>query len=162
MALLGMLIAGASVGLLAEYLKVPGGLIMGSMIGAAAFSVLRDVTVTTPSWLTKASFIVLGVSIGALVTRDFAERIGSVLSGAVVSAALIILAGIAIAFLLRWWNMAPPSDALATSPGALSVMSAAALEQGRGAAEVAAFHLVRVILVILSLPLLRLMLPDKG
>jgi membrane AbrB-like protein len=156
-----MLGAGAVVGLLADYLKVPGGLIMGSMIGSAAFAVLRDVDVTTPAWLTKASFIVVGCSIGALVTRDFVNRIGSVLSGAVISAVLIILAGIAIAFLLRWWGMAPPSDALATSPGALSVMSAAALEQGRGAAEVAAFHLVRVILVMLSLPLLRLLLPDR-
>ena len=161
MALLGTLAAGAVVGLLADYLKIPGGLIMGSMIGSAAFTVWRDVNVTTPTWLKSASFIVVGCSIGALVTRDFMDRIGPVLQGAVVAAVLIIIAGIGIAYLLRWLGMAPPSDSLATSPGALTVMSAAALEQGRGAVEVAAFHLVRIILVMLSLPLLRLMLPDK-
>jgi membrane AbrB-like protein len=144
-----MLATGAGVGLLADYLKIPGGLLLGSMLGSAAFSVWRDVNVTTPSWLKTSAFIVIGCSIGALVTRDFLDQIGSVVAGAV------------IAYLLRWLGMAPPSDALATSPGALTVMSAAALEQGRGAVEVAAFHLVRILLVMLSLPLLRLMLPDN-
>jgi membrane AbrB-like protein len=156
-----MLATGAGVGLLADYLKIPGGLLLGSMLGSAAFSVWRDVNVTTPSWLKTSAFIVIGCSIGALVTRDFLDQIGSVVAGALIAGVLIIIAGVGIAYLLRWLGMAPPSDALATSPGALTVMSAAALEQGRGAVEVAAFHLVRILLVMLSLPLLRMMLPDN-
>jgi uncharacterized membrane protein AbrB (regulator of aidB expression) len=71
---------------------------------------------------------------------------------------LIILAGIAIAFLLRGLGLAPPGDVLATSPGALTVVSSVALDQGVGAVEVSVFHLVRVVLVIVSLPLVASML----
>jgi membrane AbrB-like protein len=160
-ALIGTLVSGAVVGLVAERLKIPGGLILGSMVGAAAFSVWRDVTVTTPSWLKTSAFIVVGCSVGVLVTRDFLTEIRSVAAGALLAGVLIIVAGIGIALLLRALGMAPPSDALATSPGALTVMSAAALEQGKGAVEVAAFHVVRIILVMMSLPLLRLLLPER-
>jgi hypothetical protein len=160
-ALVGTLTAGTIAGLVAERLKVPGGLILGSMVGAAAFSVARDLHVTMPNWMQAVAFIIIGCAIGTLVTRDFLGDFISIAVPAVLAAVLIIAAGIGIAFLLRWMGIAPPSDALATSPGALSFMSAAALEQGRGAVEVTTFHVVRVILVMLSLPLLRLMLPDS-
>lgn len=160
MALLGTLAAGTIAGLVAERFRVPGGLILGSMVGAAAFSVALDLHVTTPKWLQSVAFIIIGCAIGALVTRDFLADFRSIAVPALLAAVLIIVAGIGIALLLRAMGIAPPSDALATSPGALSFMSAAALEQGRGAVEVTTFHVVRVILVMLSLPLLRLMLPD--
>ena len=159
MALFGTFLAGATVGLLAERFKVPGGLILGSMVGAAGFSLARDLQVTTPRWLQSVAFIIIGSAIGTLVTRDFVRDLKGLAIPALLAAVLIIGSGIAIALLLRWMGIAPPSDALATSPGALSFMSAAALEQGRGAVEVATFHVVRVILVMLSLPLLRYLLP---
>jgi membrane AbrB-like protein len=160
-ALVGILAAGTIAGLLAERFRVPGGLILGSMVGAAAFSVARDLHVTTPKWMQSVAFIIIGCAIGTLVTRDFLADFRSIAVPALLAGLLIIVAGIGIALLLRWMGIAPPSDALATSPGALSFMSAAALEQGRGAVEVTTFHVVRVILVMLSLPLLRLLLPDS-
>jgi membrane AbrB-like protein len=159
-ALLGTFAAGTVAGLVAERFRVPGGLILGSMVGAAAFSVALDLHVTTPRWMQSVAFIIVGCAIGMLVTRDFLGDFKTIALPAVLAAVLIIAAGIGIAILLRWMGIAPPSDALATSPGALSFMSAAALEQGAGAVEVTTFHVVRVILVMLSLPLLRLMLPD--
>lgn len=159
MALLGTFAAGTVIGLLAHRFKVPGGLILGSMIGAAAFSVARDLQVITPKWLQSVAFIIIGCSIGVLVTRDFLGNLRNIVVPAVLAAMLIIAAGIAIALLLRWIGISPPADVLATSPGALSFMSAAALDQGRGVVEVTTFHVVRVILVMLSLPLLRLLLP---
>ena len=162
MTLVGTLAAGAAVGLLAQYLHVPGGLILGSMVGSAAFSLWRDLHVTMPSWLQAIAFIIIGSAIGTLVTREFLGEFRKIAVPSLLAAVLIIAAGIGIALLLRWLGMAPPSDALATSPGALSFMSAAALEQGRGAVEVTTFHVVRVILVMLSLPLLRLMLPESS
>ena len=160
MALLGTFVVGAAAGLLAERFKVPGGLILGSMVGAASVSLAGDLHVTTPRWMQSIAFIIIGCAIGTLVTRDFLRDFISIAVPALLAAVLIIVAGIGIALLLRWMGIAPPSDALATSPGALSFMSAAALEQGRGAVEVTTFHVVRVILVMLSLPLLRVMLPN--
>jgi len=149
-------------GLAAERLNLPGGLICGAMIGAAAVTVLRGTAVTIPKAIESGSFIIIGAAVGALVNRDSIAAIKAVLLPAVLSGILIIIAGIAIAYLLRVMGIAPPDDILATSPGALSSVSAVAVERGVGPVEVAVFHLVRLILVILSLPALGLLLDSSG
>lgn len=145
-------------GLLAQRLGMPGGLIFGAMIGAAAVTLWRGGGVRIPAFMESAAFIVIGAAIGVLVTRNSLAAMRSVMVPAVLSALLIILAGVAIAYLLRVMGIAPPDDVLATSPGALSAISALAIERGVGPVEVSLFHLVRVILVILSLPALSLLL----
>lgn len=77
------------------------------------------------------------------LSRQAVRSLGPVLVPAVLAGVLIIIAGVGVAYLLRVVGLAPPGDVLATSPGALSVMSATALEQHTGAVEVAVFHLVR-------------------
>ncbi len=149
-------------GLAAERLNLPGGLIFGAMIGAAAVTVLRGTAVTIPKAIESGSFIIIGAAVGALVNRDSIAAIKAVLLPAVLSGILLIVAGIAIAYLLRVMGIAPPDDILATSPGALSSVSAVAVERGVGPVEVAVFHLVRLILVILSLPALGLLLDSSG
>lgn len=155
-----VLVLGAATlgGLLAQHLGKPGGLIFGSMIGAAAVTLWRGGGVRIPPYLESGAFIVIGAAIGVLVTRGSIAAMRPVVVPAVLSALLIILAGVAIAYLLRVMGIAPPDDVLATSPGALSAISALAIERGVGPVEVSLFHLVRVVLVILSLPALSLLL----
>lgn len=163
MAIALLLVAASVVGLLFARLGVPGGLIVGAMVGAAGCSLLRGgAEVVLPGTLRTAALIVLGATIGASVTRDTVGELRGVLLPAVLAAGLIILAGVAIAYLLRALGIAPEGAVLATSPGALTSVVAAAAERGTGAAEVALFHTVRVILVLLSLPALLGLLPDTG
>lgn len=162
MRLLLVLGAAGVCGLAAERVNMPGGLIFGAMVGAAAVTLWRGGGVELPHWLEQASFVIIGTAIGTLVTRQSLASMRSVLAPAVVAAVLIILAGIAIAYLLRVLGMAPPDDILATSPGALSAVSALAVERGVGPVEVSLFHLVRVVLVILSLPAVGLLLDSPG
>jgi uncharacterized protein len=150
-------------GLAAERLNMPGGLIFGSMIGAAAMTLWRGGGgIAVPHVLEQASFVVIGTAIGTLVTRQSLTSMRSALLPAVLAAALLILAGIAIAYFLRVVGLAPPDDILATSPGALSAVSALAIERGVGPVEVSLFHLIRVVLVILSLPAVSLLLDSSG
>ena len=155
MTVLLALLAGGALGLLLDRLEVPGGLIVGSMVGAAVVTLLRDggVGLTLPAPVVQASYVVIGVAIGLTVTRSFVGQLRAVAAGALVSAVLIVLAGLLIAVVLRSIGLAPDGAVLATSPGALSVMAAAGAEQGVGA-PVAVFHTVRLVLVLLSLPLL--------
>ncbi len=163
MSLVLLLAAAAALGLLFQRLGIPGGAVVGSMIGAAAYTLLRGgPEVVVPGPLRTASFVVLGGAIGAAVTREVVVNLRSILLPAVLAAALIILAGIAIAYALRALGLAPPAAVLATSPGALSAIAAAAAERGIGAAEVALFHTVRIVLVLLSLPGLLALLPDES
>ena len=152
--LLAALFAATVCGLLAQRLDLPGGLILGAMVGSSAVTIITGSSTTVPRPLRDAAFIILGASIGVTLTREALVQLAPVVVPAVLSAALLIAAGIGIVYLLRGVGITVPGDILATSPGALSVMSALAIEQDIGAAQVALFHLVRVVLVILTLPLL--------
>ncbi len=148
------LIAGAAVGLLLERLGVPGGLILGSMLGAATVTVIGSgARPGLPAPLVTVTYLVLGTSIGVTVTREVLAQLRTVAAGATISAVVFIVFGLVLAAGLRWLGLAPDGIVLATSPGALSVMSAAGAELGVGA-QVAVFHTVRVVLVMFSLPLL--------
>ena len=141
-------------GLLFNYLNIPGGLIIGAMRGAAIVTASANLSPNLPAPLEGAAFIGVGAAIGVLVTRETLGAAKSALVPAAIAAVLIIAAGLAIAFLLRWLGMAPPNEFLATSPGGLSALSGIAAEQRTGAVEVAIFHLLRVILVLLTIPAL--------
>ena len=77
-------------------------------------------------------------------------------------ATTMTIAAIAIALALRWFGLAPADDVLATSPGALSAVIAVAVDRGSAPAEVALFHLVRLLMVLGTLPLVVLLLPRPG
>ena len=148
-------LAGAAIGgLVADRLHIPGGLILGSMLGAATAGLIRNVQIEVPGALMKGAQIAIGAAIGVQLTRKGLTQFGWLTVPAVLSGALIIAAGLGIAYLLRWMHMAPAGDLLATSPGALNVLAAVALERGYDSVQVAYFHLIRIVMVILSLPLL--------
>lgn len=160
MSLVWLLASATVVGLALQRLAVPGGLVVGGMIGAAAFSLARGgPEVVVPAPLQTAALLLLGATIGGTVTRATVADLRGVLLPAVLAAVLIIVAGVGIAYLLQALGLAPPAAVLATSPGALSAMSAVAAERTSGAAEVALFHTVRLFLVLLSLPALVALLP---
>ena len=158
------LAAAAAGGLLAQRLGVPGGLVVGAMVGAAAVQLARgDAPAQVPQPLQTTALVVLGAAIGTSVTRDTLESLRSALLPAVLAAVLIIVAGVAIAVLLRVLGLGTAGDVLATSPGALSTITAVAAERGTAPVEVALFHTVRVVLVLLTLPLVLTLLPaDPG
>ena len=161
MPVIALLLAATVAALVFARLGVPGGLVVGAMVGAAGYSLLRGgAPALLPGPVRTAALIVLGASIGATVTRDTIVELRGVLLPAVLAAFLIILAGVAIAYLLRSLGLAPEGAVLATSPGALTSVVATAAERGTGATEVALFHTVRVVLVMLSLPALLALLPE--
>lgn len=154
MRLLLTLTVAALVGYLFARLRVPGGMIIGAMLGAAAVSVLSGgAEVDLPRPLVLGAYAVIGTVIGAGITRDALREVRHFAAPAVLSAVMIIAAGLVIAFVLRWLGVAPDGVILATSPGALSATTAVAADQGTGV-SVAVFHTVRVVLVLSSLPLL--------
>lgn len=162
MTLVLLLVAAAAGGLALDRLGLPGGLIVGAMVGSAAVTLVRGGgEVAIPGPLLTAAYVLLGAGIDATVTRGVLVALRASLLPAVLSAVLIIVAGVAIAALLGALGIAPPGAVLATSPGALSAISAAAAERGTGAAEVALFHTVRVVLVLLTLPALLSLVPTS-
>ena len=148
------LAAATAGGILLQQLNVPGGLIIGAMLGAAIATAGAQLEASLPAPLEGAAFIGVGAAIGVLVTRETLDAVRSALLPGLLAAVLIIAAGIGVAYLLRALDIAPPSEFLATSPGGISAIAAVAAEQKTGAVEVAVFHLIRVILVLVSIPVL--------
>ena len=148
------LVAAAAVGYLFDRLNVPGGTIIGAMVGAAAYSlIVGGADITLPPPMVSAAYVVIGAVIGSTITRDVVRELQHIALPAVLSAAVLIGVGLLIALVLRWTGVAPEGVILATSPGALSAMAGVATDQGNGV-PVAVFHTVRVVLVLISLPLL--------
>lgn len=139
-------------GVLAERLRLPGGLLLGAMVGSAAVTLGFGIELEAPFPATAALFVAVGVIIGTLVTRDRLHQLAPMAGPAVVSAAILIVAGVLVALLLQWTGLAPPAAVLATSPGALVVLIAASAEYGRGETEVALFHVVRIVVVVATVP----------
>ncbi|QBI20503.1 hypothetical protein ER308_13640 [Egibacter rhizosphaerae] len=145
-------------GVVARLLRLPGGMIVGAMVGAAAASLWVG-GIELPEAFRTVVLTAVGVMIGSQVTREMLRALRPALLPAVASGALLILAGLLIALLLRALGMAPEGDVLATSPGALSVLAGAAAEQNAGAPTVALFHVTRIVLILLTLPLVLRLLP---
>jgi len=157
---LGVLAAATVGGVLLRLTGLQGGLALGAMLGAAVYTLLRgNEGIEVPPLAQDAALIVLGAVIGAGVTRTVLADLRGLLLPAVIASVAIILAGIAIALALRWFGAAPADDVLATSPGALSAVIAVAVDRGVAPAEVALFHLVRLLMVLATLPLVALLLP---
>lgn len=159
MRLLAVLGAATATGLIAERLELPGGLMVGAMVGAAVVNLSMSADVKVPRGVESTAMIVLGASIGLLITTETLRSLQRYFFPALLAAVLIIVAGIGISYLLRAVGMAPPGDVLATSPGALANLAAVAAREKAGAVEVAMFHTVRLVLVILSIPLVSKLLP---
>lgn len=146
-------------GLVAMRLRLPGGPLVGSMIGAATVTVVLGIEVTTPPGFELVAFALVGMAVGIGATRTKLRTLGPYLVPAVGSALALIVVGFLTAQLLHTLGIAPPAAILATSPGALSVLISVALDLGTGEAEVAFFHLLRIITVILFLPVIVRFIP---
>lgn len=67
--LVGALVAATITGYAAQRLRIPGGIILGSMIGAAAVTLLTGTDIALPAPLRDGAFILIGAAIGVQLTR---------------------------------------------------------------------------------------------
>ncbi len=155
------LLAAAAGAVALERLHVPGGVILGSMAGAAVVTaVAGGGELQLPRPVVTVAAIVIGAEVGGSITRQFLAALPRLAVGALLSSSLIIAAGLAIAFLLRQLGVVPDgASLLSTSPGALTALTALATERGVGA-EVAVFHTARIVLVLATLPIFVRLFPD--
>lgn len=147
-------------GYLAVKLRLPGGMIIGATFATALMTLQIDAAALPPLVL-AILFIKVGILLGMLVNRRSVQVLRSMLIPAFVVNALMIVMGWVAVVLLRWWGVAPIGDVLATAPGAMTVLGPAAAANDFDAPTVAFFHLVRVIVTLLSIPLLLRLLPTE-
>jgi membrane AbrB-like protein len=147
------LFIGAAGGLLFLWFNLPGGLISGAMatVGIAA---LAGRPVTMPPILTQSVLVLLGITLGSLVSRQLIQH----MSAYALTIGLLALATFCSTFgssiyLQRVHGWDQTSALLAGSPGALSQITILAAEKGADVAAIAVVQTIRVIILTAALPL---------
>src|SRR2546423_2489912 len=147
------LVIGAAGGLLFLWLNLPGGLISGAMV-AVGIAALSGRPVTMPPILTQTVLVLLGISLGSLVSRQLLQH----MSAYPLTIALLALATFCSTFgsslyLQRFHGWDQTSAFLAGSPGALSQITMLAIEKGADVSAIAVVQTMRVIILTAALPL---------
>lgn len=145
---------GAAGGALFLWAKLPGGLISGAMI-SVGIAAIAGRPLTVPPILTQTVLVLLGISLGSLVSQQFLQHMGSY----PLTIALLALATFCSTFgsslyLQRVHGWDRTSAFLAGSPGALSQITMLAIERGADVSAIAVVQTMRVIILTAALPLL--------
>ena len=135
-------------------LNLPGGLISGAMI-AVGIAAIAGRPLAMPPILTQAVLVLLGISLGSLVSRQLLQH----MSAYPLTIALLALATFCSTFgsslyLQRFHGWDQTSAFLAGSPGALSQITILAAEKGADVPAIAVVQTMRVIILTAALPLL--------
>ena len=148
------LIVGSVGGLLFLWAHLPGGLISGAMI-AVGIAALAGRPLTVPPILAQTVLVLLGISLGSLVSRQLIQH----MSAYPLTIGLLALATFCSTFgssfyLQRFHGWDRTSALLAGSPGALSQITVLAAEKGADVAAIAVVQTMRVIILTAALPMI--------
>ena len=145
---------GAAGGLLFLWAGLPGGLISGAMT-AVGIAALSGRPMAVPPLLTQTVLILLGISLGSLVSRQLIQHVSSypLTIGLLALATFCSTFGSSL-YLQRIHGWDSTSALLAGSPGALSQITILAVEKDADVAGIAVVQTMRVIILTAALPLL--------
>jgi uncharacterized protein len=133
---------------------LPGGLISGAMLTVAVAAMLGR-PLSVPAHLTQAILVLLGISLGSLISTQLLQHVGAY----PLTIGLLALATFATTFgssyyLQRIHGWDRTSAFLAASPGALSQIAVLAIEKGADMPAIAVVQTLRVITLTAALPLI--------
>jgi membrane AbrB-like protein len=145
---------GAVGGGLFLWLSLPGGLISGAMI-AVGIAAIAGRPLSVPPILTQTVLVLLGISLGSLVSRQLLQHLGAYpLTIALLALATFCSTFGSSVYLQRVHGWDQTSAFLAGSPGALSQITMLAAEKGADVPAIAVVQTMRVIILTAALPML--------
>ena len=150
--ILALLIA-AVFGLAGYRLRIPGGMILGAMLGVIIFNILTGM-VAFPVQARAVSQSLVGGVIAVSVTREFVRSLRTFVKSAVVLTICMTISGFLVGYILYRLNLI---DDLATSlfasaPGGLADMALIAMEMGIDSSRVITLQIIRLVSIIAICP----------
>lgn len=150
-----IIVAGSVGGLGALHFSLPGGALVGAMVGSGIVALLFSEPITLSTNYATAIQIILGITLGMTFNRSFLSLGPKALPLAVLSTLILLLVAVTMAYLASRLGLVDFGTALfGFSPGGMSGMALMAQSEGQHGAVVAFFHLVRVFTLFLTVPLL--------
>jgi membrane AbrB-like protein len=155
MILVTSLVAAVSAALLLDRLNFPAGALIGAMVAIAALRLLGNETPSMPGAVRIVALIVIGWDLGSRFNKQLLATLNNNVAPLVLVIACFLITGWVLAWMLwKFGVMDPVTAVLATSPGGLVQMGALTSETQANAALVVGFHLLRIVAVLLSAPLI--------
>ncbi|ADB51825.1 AbrB family transcriptional regulator [Conexibacter woesei] len=155
-------LAGAAAGRL---VRLPAGVLLGPLLLAAGLTLaLPDGSFAVPPLLREAAFAAIGLQVGLRFTVETIRRLGRLLVPVVLSVVALVVACFGLAVVLHATTHVTLLDAyLATTPGGLYVVLAAAVGTGADTTFVVAVQGLRLLVMVLLAPFaVRLLLGDRA
>jgi len=148
------LVIGTAGGALFLLAHLPGGLISGAMI-AVGIAAIAGRPLVVPPILTQTVLVLLGISLGSLVSRQLLQHMGAypLTIGLLALATFCSTFGSSL-YLQRVHGWDRTSAFLAGSPGALSQITMLAIERGADVSAIAVVQTMRVMILTAALPML--------
>lgn len=153
MVVLGL--AGAWLGL---KLKIPAGVLVGSMAAVGLGNILTHLWGSVsfpplPSWVGLALQLALGITLGSKLSAETLMALKDLWQPVLISTTIAIGTGVLTALCLsRWLGIEQLTALLSTAPGGISGMSLLALDMGAQSTTVVVMHLARLISVVILVP----------
>jgi membrane AbrB-like protein len=138
-----------------DWLNFPAGALIGAMVTIAGLK-LSDVNAAEiPGAIRFAALVVIGWDLGTKFNKQLLAAVTSNLVPLVLVVAGFLVMGWVFAWVLWKLGLMDPATAiLATSPGGLVQMGALTAEINANAPLVVGFHLLRIVCVLLSVPII--------
>lgn len=154
MGLFSLLLAGAFGGYLAQLLRLPGGAALGAMVAVVALNVaLGDRPATVPKGLDFAALVLVGVSVGASITRDALAGAANLMLPSLLILGILSGVGVILALMLqRFFGFDLTTALFAAAPGGMTNMAILAKDAGGNGFSVALVHLVRLVGIFIFVP----------
>jgi uncharacterized protein len=146
---------GAAGWLLGRVLRLPAGALLGTMILAGAVTLSApEGWFAVPGIVQDASFAVIGLQVGLRFTVETVRQTGRLLVPVLLGVAFLLIACFGLAILLDATTSVSLLDAyLATTPGGLYAVLAAAVGAGANTTFIVAVQGLRVVVMVLLAPL---------
>ena len=140
---------------LLDWLGFPAGALIGALAVIAGLKLSGVDVMEIPGSVRFLALLVIGWDLGTKFNKDLLSAVTNNLLPLVLVVAAFLVMGWFLAWIL--WKlglMDPVTAVLATSPGGLVQMGALTSEMDANAALVVGFHLLRIVTVLLSVPLI--------
>ena len=139
----------------ARLLRLPMWPITGSIAGSAGMQAVLSGTTALPSWCGVAGQILVGVSLGSAIDLAVLRQFRAMLAAGIIAVATLVATGLVGGAVIAATGLLRRTEAvLGTIPGGLGEMVAAATALGVDSAVVAGMHVARLLVVLLTIPLL--------
>ena len=147
-----LVVSGATVGCIFKFFHIPGGCMLGAVIGSMAVKLLGLADIQMPSLFYNAAQLGIGICVGSMLSLDMLASMKDQIPVMILSTCILLAAGLGAASVVRHMTAIDViSSFLATSPGGLNAVIGLA-DANENLPKIMAFQMTRLYVVILLVP----------